>query len=63
MSISLEVGGSGIPVSDPKLVAILPEVLAIKLETVVRDECVWSSEAGNNVFPDEFLGIHVLDVG
>ena len=62
-SISWGVGGGGIPVSDPKLAAILPEVLAIKLETVVRDECVWSSEVGNNVFPDEFLGIHVPDVG
>ena len=63
LSISLGVGGSGVSVSDPKLAAILPEVLAIKLETVVRDECVWSSEAGNNVLPDEFLGIHVPNVG
>ena len=53
----------GVSVSDPKLTAILLEVLAIKLETVVRDECVWSSEVGNNVFPDEFLGIHVPNVG
>ena len=63
LSISLGVGGSGVSVSDPELAAILPEVLAIKLETVVRDECVWSSEAGNNVLPDEFLGIHVPNVG
>ena len=35
LSISLGVGGSGIPVSDPKLAAILSEVLVIKLEAVV----------------------------
>ena len=63
LSISLGVGKSGIPISDPKLTAILPEVLTIKLETVVRHECVWSSEACNNVFPNEFLGVHIPDVG
>ena len=63
MSISLGVGRSGIPINDPKLAAVLPKVLTIKLETVVRDECVWSSEACNNVFPNEFLGIHIPDVG
>ena len=63
LSIFLGVGRSGIPVSDPKLAAILSEILAIKLETVVQDECVWSSEVCNNVFPNEFLGIHVPDVG
>ena len=63
LSVSLGVGRSGIPVGDPKLAAILPEVLAIKLKTVVRDECVWGSEACNNVFPNEFLGIHIPDVG
>ena len=63
LSISLRLGRSGIPVNDPKLVAVLPEVLAIKLKTVVRDECVWSSEASNDVYPNEFLGIHVPDVG
>ena len=63
LSISLRVGRSGILVNDPKLAAILPKVLTIKLETVVRDECVWSSEACNNVFQNEFLGVHVPDVG
>ena len=63
LSVSLGVGRSGILVGDPKLIVILPEVLAIKLKTVVWDECVWSSEACNNNFPNEFLGVHIPDVG
>ena len=63
LPISLGVGGSGVSVNDPKLATILPKVLAIELETVVRNERVWSLEADNNVLPDEFLGIHVPNVG
>ena len=50
LPISLGVGGSGISVRDAKLVTVLPEILTIKLKTVVRDEGVRSSEARNNVF-------------
>ena len=63
LPIFLGVGRSGISVCDAKLVAVFPEVLTIKLKTVVRDEGVRSSEARNNVFPNEFLSIHVPDVG
>ena len=63
LPISLGVGRSGISVDDAKLVAVFPEVLTIKLKTVVRDEGVRSSEVRNNVFPNEFLGIHIPDVG
>ena len=63
LSISLGVGGSGVSVNDPKLATILSKVLAVELETVVRNECVWSSEAGDNVLLDEFLGIYVPNVG
>ena len=63
LPISLGVGGSGVSVNDPKLAAILPKALAVELETVIRNECVWSPEAGNDVLPDEFLGIYVPNVG
>ena len=63
LPISLGVGRSGISVGDAKLVVVFPEVLTIKLKTVVQDEGVRSSEARNNVFLNEFLGIHVPDVG
>ena len=63
LPISLRIGRSGISVRDAKLVAVFPEVLTIKLKTVVQDKGVRSSEARNNVFSNEFLGIHVPDVG
>ena len=63
LPISLGVCRSGISVCDPKVAAVFPEVFTIKLKTVVRDEGVRSSETHNNVFPNEFLGIHVPDVG
>ena len=63
MPISLGVGGGGISVSDPKLAAILPKVLTVELKTIVGNECTWNSEAGDDVPLDEFLGIHVPNVG
>ena len=63
MPVSFGVGGSGISVYDPKVAAVFPEVFTIKLKIVVRDEGVRGSEARNDVFPNEFLGIHVPDVG
>ena len=63
LPVSLGVGRSGISVCDPKVAAVFPEVLTIKLKTIVRDNGVRSSETRNDVFPNEFLGIHVPDVG
>ena len=63
LPVSLGVYRSGISICDSKLAAVFPEVLTVKLKTVVRDEGVRSSEARNNVLPNEFLGIHVPDVG
>ena len=63
MPVSLGVGGSGISVCDPKVAAVFLEVFTIKLKTVVRDEGVRGSEARNDVSPNEFFGIIVLDVG
>lgn len=53
----------GISINDPEFTAILPKILAVKLKTIVGNECSRSSEAGDNVLPDEFLGVHVPDVG
>ena len=63
LPISLRVGGGGISVNDSKLAAILPKVLTIELKTIVGNECTWSSEAGDIVLPDEFLGVHIPNVG
>ena len=63
LPISLGVGRSGISVCDSEFATIFPEVLTIKLKIVVRDKSMRSSEARNNVFPNEFLSIHVPNVG
>ena len=63
LPISLRVGGGGISVNDSKLAAILPKVLTVELQTIVGNECTWSPEAGDNVLPNEFLGVHVPNVG
>ena len=43
--------------------AILPKVLTVELQTIVGNECARSPEAGDDVLPDEFLGVHVRNVG
>ena len=63
LPVSLGVGRSGISVCDPKVATVLPKVFTIKLKTVVRDEGVRSSEARNDVFPNEFFSIHVPNIG
>ena len=63
LPISLRVGGGGISVDDSKLVAILPEVFTVELQTIVGNECTRSPEAGDDILPDEFLGVHVPNVG
>ena len=76
LPISLRVGRSGISVRNSqvatvslkgltiKLEAIVQdEGLTIKLEAIVQDEGMRDSESSNNVPPDEFLCIHVPDVG
>ena len=63
LPISLRVGGGGISVNDSKLAAILPKVLIVELKPIVGNECTWGSEAGDDVLPDEFLGVHVSNVG
>ena len=57
------VGGGGISVDDSELAAILSKVLTVELKPIVGNECTWSSEAGDDVLPDESLGVHVPNVG
>ena len=32
------------------------------MKTIVQDEGVGDPKSGNNVFPDELFGVHILDV-
>ena len=61
--ISLRIGQSGISVRNSKVAAVFPEGHTIKLKVVVRDVGMRNSEAWNDVSSDEFLCIHVPDVG
>ena len=61
--VSLGVGRSGISVRNSKVAVVFPKGLAIKLKAIVRDEGARNSEVCNDVSPDEFLCIHVPDVG
>ena len=63
LSIPLGVGRSGISVCNSEVTTVSPEGFAIKLKAVIRDEGMRDSKSSNDVLPDEFLCIHVLDVG
>ena len=62
LSVSLEVGRSGIPVCNSQVTSVSPEGLVVKLEAIIRDEGVGDLESSNDVLPDKLLCIHVPDV-
>ena len=63
LPISLGVGRSGISVRNSQVATISPKRLTIKLKAIVRDEGMRDSKSSNDVLLDEFLCIHVPDVG
>ena len=63
LPVPLRVGRSGISVRNSQVIAVTPKGLTIKLKVIVRDEGMRNSESSNDVPPDEFLCIHVPDVG
>ena len=52
----------GIPVYYVEVAAIPSEGLAIKLQTIVRDEGTGDSKPSDNVFPNKSFGIYIPDV-
>ena len=63
LPIPLRIDGCRIPIPNPQLPAISLEGFTVKLETVIRDQRVWHPKLGDNIILEEFLGIHVLDIG
>ena len=63
LPIPLGVGWSGISVCDSQITTVSLEGLAIKLKSVIRDEGMRDSKSSNDVLPNKFLCIHILDVG
>ena len=50
------------PILNFQVTTISPEGFAIKLESIVRDECMRDAKPSDNVLPNESLGIHVSDI-
>ena len=50
------------PISNSQVTTIPPKGFAIKLEFVVRDECMRDPKPSDNVFPNKSFGIHILDI-
>ena len=63
LSISLGVGWSGIPVYNSQVTTVSPEILAIKLKAVVRDEGMRDPKSSDDVLLDKLLSIYIPDVG
>ena len=43
-------------------IAIPPKGFAIKLKTIIRDECTKDSKLSDNIFLDKSFSIHIPDI-
>lgn len=62
LSVTLWVEGSRVLVSDTKLSTVSSESIAVKLESVIRNQNLRYSKLCHNVFPDKPLDVYVSDV-
>ena len=62
MSIPLGVCRGGISIYYAQVTTISLKGFTIKLQTIVRDEGTRDSKPSDNIFPNEFLGIHITDI-
>ena len=62
LPITLWVGRCGVSIDDSQLITVFSKGFAVKLEAVVRDQCVRGPEPSDNIFLDKFLDIDVPDV-
>jgi len=62
LPIPLWICRGGIFICYAQVTAIPLEGLAIKLQFVVRDECMRDSKPSYNILPNEFLSIHISDI-
>ena len=54
------VGRNGIFILYTQIRTVFPESFAIKLKTIIRDECIGNPESSNNVLPDEPFDIYMM---
>lgn len=62
LSVTLWVGGSRVLVSDTEFCAVPSKSVAVKLESVIRDQNLRYSKSCHNVFLDKPLDVCVSDV-
>jgi len=62
LSVPLEVSWGGIPIRNSQVATIPPKGLAIKLKSIIRDECIRDPKLSDNVFPNKSLGIYIPDI-
>ena len=62
LSIPPWVNRSGIPIHNSQVITIPSKGFAIKLKSIVQDECIRDPKLSDNVFANKSLGIHVFDI-
>ena len=62
LSISLWICRGGISICYAQVTAIPLEGIAIKLKTIIRDECMRDPKPSDNVFPNKYRSIHIPDI-
>ena len=60
LSIPLWICKGGISICYVQVISIPPEGFAIKLKTIIRDECTRDSKPSDNIFQEKSLGIYIL---
>ena len=62
LSIPSWVSRGGIPIRNFQVTTIPFEGFAIKLKSIIRDECMRDPKPSDNFFPNKSLGIYVPDI-
>ena len=58
----LGINWSGISIYNSQLTAVSLKGFAVELKSIVQDEGLRYSEAGDNVLPDKLLYVHISDI-
>ena len=62
LSIPLGISWGRISIHNSQVTTVSLERFAVKLKVIVRDKCTKDPKPCDNVFPNEFLGIHVPNI-
>ena len=62
LSIPMEISWGRISIRNSQVTTVSLERFAVKLKVIVRDKRIKDPKPCDNVFPNEFLGIHVPNI-